>query len=101
MSETRDDKTDAATLFGEWLSQQRKARDLTQEDLAERIGCSVWSIQKIEVGTRRPSKQVAQILADYFDISPAERPRSFSLLEDWPTSGSTPPRPRACGPNPR
>jgi predicted ATPase/transcriptional regulator with XRE-family HTH domain len=66
-------ETLAATNFGQWLSRQRKARDLTQEDLAERLGCSVWSIQKIEVGTRRPSRQVAELLAGYFDIPDGER----------------------------
>src|SRR4051812_25727976 len=67
------DKTGGSTRFGQWLSRQRKARDLTQEDLAERLGCSVWSIQKIEVGNRRPSKQVAEILAGYFNIPVEDR----------------------------
>ena len=48
------DKTGASTRFGQWLSRQRKARDLTQEDLAERLGCSVWSIQKIGGGQPPP-----------------------------------------------
>src|SRR5688500_13485786 len=63
---------EGATSFGQWLREQRKARDLTQEDLAERIGCSLWTIQKIEVGTRHPSKQVADILADYLRIPPEQ-----------------------------
>jgi Helix-turn-helix len=54
-------QTSTTTPFGQWLSQQRQARDLTQEELAERIGCSDSSIQKIEVGDRRPSKQVAEL----------------------------------------
>src|ERR1051325_7083582 len=66
-------KIEDATSFGRWLSRQRKARDITQEDLAEHIGCSVWTIQKIEVGSRRPSKQVAELLADYFGIPDGER----------------------------
>ncbi|HET9494310.1 MAG TPA: helix-turn-helix domain-containing protein [Chloroflexia bacterium] len=65
-----------ASVFGRWLRRQRKERDLTQEELAERIRCSVWSIQKIEVGNRRPSKQVAELLADYFEIA-SERRSAF------------------------
>ena len=49
--------------FGQWLRQQRRARDLTQEELADRIGCSLWAIQKIEVGSRRPSRQMVDLLA--------------------------------------
>jgi predicted ATPase/transcriptional regulator with XRE-family HTH domain len=63
----------ASTRLGEWLSRQRRARDLTQEDLAERLGCSVWSVQKIETGTRRPSRQIAELLAEYFGIPEPER----------------------------
>src|SRR4051794_16915988 len=67
LSVGRMDNTGGFIRFGLWLSRQRKAQDLTQEDLAERLGCSVWSIQKMEVGNRRPSKQVAEIMADYFN----------------------------------
>ncbi|HET9493189.1 MAG TPA: helix-turn-helix transcriptional regulator, partial [Chloroflexia bacterium] len=54
--------------FGQWLRQQRKTRDLTQEELADRIGCSPWAIQKIEVGSRRPSRQMVELLAEYFAV---------------------------------
>jgi transcriptional regulator with XRE-family HTH domain len=67
------DKTHKVSSFGHWLSRQRKARDLTQEDLAERIGCSLWTIQKIEAGSRQPSKQVAELLADILGITPESR----------------------------
>ena len=32
--------------FGEWLKQRRKALDLTQNELAERVGCSLATIRK-------------------------------------------------------
>ena len=90
MSVSRIDKTGASTPFGQWLSRQRKTRDFTQEDLAERLGCSVWSIQKIEVGNRRPSKQIAEIMADFFSIPAGER-AAFLLFargqaEEWERS---------------
>jgi predicted ATPase/DNA-binding XRE family transcriptional regulator/Tfp pilus assembly protein PilF len=59
--------------FGQWLKERRKALDITQEDLAEHIGCSRETIQKIELGERRPSRQIADLLADYFRIPTDER----------------------------
>jgi predicted ATPase/transcriptional regulator with XRE-family HTH domain len=62
------------TAFGQWLRQQRKALDLTQEDLAMRIDCSWETVRKIESGDRHPSKQVAELIADFLRISPEDRP---------------------------
>lgn len=61
-----------AMSFGAWLKQRRNALDLTQTDLAERIGCSRDTIQKIEAGTRRPSKQVAGLLAVCLGVAPEQ-----------------------------
>jgi predicted ATPase/transcriptional regulator with XRE-family HTH domain len=49
--------------FGYWVRRQRKALDLTQEELAQRVGCAVVSLRKIEADERRPSSQMAQRLA--------------------------------------
>ena len=61
------------TSFGRWLKQRRKALDLTQEALAERVGCAVTTIRKIEAGVLRPSRQMAELLADQLDLPAAER----------------------------
>jgi len=42
--------------FGYWIRRQRKALDLTQQVLAERVGCSVAAIKKIEGDERWPSR---------------------------------------------
>ncbi len=34
--------------FGYWIRRQRKALDLTQQALADRVGCSLAAIKKIE-----------------------------------------------------
>jgi transcriptional regulator with XRE-family HTH domain len=60
--------------FGYWLRRARKARDLTQAELAQRVGCSLGLIQKIEADARRPSRQVAERLADILGLAPDERP---------------------------
>src|SRR4051812_9203550 len=52
------------TSFGEWLRQQRKSLDLTQQSLAHLVGCSPDLVRKIEGGVRRPSRQVAALLAE-------------------------------------
>jgi len=60
--------------FGEWLKQCRKSLDLTQDELAERAGCSIFALRKIESGERRPSKQLAALLAAALEISEEEQP---------------------------
>src|SRR2546421_372039 len=42
------------TSFGLWLKARRRSMDLTQPDLAKRVGCSLETIVKIESGERRP-----------------------------------------------
>jgi predicted ATPase/DNA-binding XRE family transcriptional regulator/Tfp pilus assembly protein PilF len=66
-------ETDAPVSYGDWLKQRRKALDLTQADLAQRAGCSVFALRKIESGERRPSKQLARLLAAALEIAPAEQ----------------------------
>ncbi len=80
--------------FGSWLKGRRKVLDLTQDELARRVGCSLVLIQKIEADERRPSKQIADLLAMHLDIPADERvdfvrfARSksvrFSLMERSP-----------------
>lgn len=59
--------------FGEWLRQQRQARRLTRQELAGRVGCSVAMLRKIEGDERRPSVQIAGLLANAFDLPAADR----------------------------
>ena len=54
--------------FGYWIRRQRKALDLTQQVLAERVGCSLAAIKKIESDERRPSRQIAERLADILKV---------------------------------
>jgi predicted ATPase/transcriptional regulator with XRE-family HTH domain len=60
-------------FFGEWLKIRRKALDLTQAELAHSAGCSVHALRKIESGERRPSKQLASLLANSLEIASADR----------------------------
>jgi predicted ATPase/class 3 adenylate cyclase len=58
--------------FGAWIQRRRKALDLTQAELAERVGCAVGTVRKIETDERRPSKQIAARLADQLQLAPEE-----------------------------
>ena len=60
-------------VFSEWLKLRRKALDITQEELAKRAGCSVGALRKIESGDRRPSKQLAGLLAEALEIPKEEQ----------------------------
>jgi predicted ATPase/transcriptional regulator with XRE-family HTH domain len=57
-----------SVVFSEWIKRRRKALDLTQDELAGRAGCSVGALRKIESGDRRPSKQLAGLLAKALEI---------------------------------
>src|SRR6266545_3669966 len=59
--------------FGYWVRLRRKALDLTQEALGRQVGCAEVTIKKIEADERRPSRQIAERLADSLQIAPAER----------------------------
>ena len=59
--------------FGEWVRQRRDGLGLTRKELAGRAGCSVSTLRKIEDGERRPSGQVAELLANCLGISSEER----------------------------
>src|SRR5579859_2848444 len=79
--------------FGNWLRQRRKALDLTQFDLADQVGCSVVTIRKIEADERRPSKQIAERLADVLAISLDERSEFVAFARHIESTPQTPPLP--------
>jgi len=60
--------------FGTWIKRRRKALDLTQQELAQQIGCSPSLIFKIESDERRPSRQMAELLAERLEIPSDQRP---------------------------
>src|SRR5450432_3395720 len=63
---------DRTHSFGYWLRRRRKALDLTQEALAQRVSCSHFSIRKIEADDRRPSRTLADRLASALAIPEGE-----------------------------
>jgi predicted ATPase/DNA-binding XRE family transcriptional regulator len=59
--------------FGLWLQKRRKALDLTRDELAQKIGCSVSALRKIETDQRHPSRQLAELLAYALQIPEVDR----------------------------
>ncbi len=59
--------------LGVWLRRRRKALDLTQAELVARAGCVPTTIKKIESGARKPSRRLAERLADVPALSGEER----------------------------
>src|SRR5262245_29550773 len=56
--------------FGHWLKLRRQALRLTQDALAGLVFCSVELIRKIEADTRRPSPEIAELLARHLGLAP-------------------------------
>lgn len=72
------------TSFGHWLRARRRALDLTQDDLARRAGCAVITIQKLEASERRPSRLLAEQLADSLLVEANQRAGIISLARAEP-----------------
>jgi predicted ATPase/transcriptional regulator with XRE-family HTH domain len=60
---------DQSNTFGSWVKGMRKRLDLTREELAECVGCSLATVEKIETGERRPSRQIASLLSSCLGVS--------------------------------
>lgn len=65
--------------FGVWVRRLRSALDLTQEALAEQIGCATQTLRSFESGRRRPSRDMAVRLADILRVPQDERERFLRL----------------------
>jgi transcriptional regulator with XRE-family HTH domain len=61
--EARINLMDHDRAVGTWIRSRRRELDLTREQLAEQVGCSIETIRKIEAAERRPSRQIAERLA--------------------------------------
>ena len=59
--------------FGGWVERRRRAINLTREELAKRVGCAAVTIKKIERDERKPSRQIAALLAEKLMVPLVER----------------------------
>lgn len=76
--------------FGEWLHRRRRLLDLTQQQLADQVGCAHITLRRIESGTLKPSRAMALILLEKLGVPRAEREswlpftRGFSGFPEQP-----------------
>jgi transcriptional regulator with XRE-family HTH domain len=64
---------DRTYSFGYWVLRRRKALNWTRDELARRVGCATETIKKIERDERRPSRQIAELLANALAVLSEER----------------------------
>src|SRR4051794_2599131 len=64
---------DEIVSFGSWLKARRRVLDLTQAELARRSGCALSTIKKLEQDERRPSREIAVLLAEVLQLPLEER----------------------------
>ncbi|HKP51872.1 MAG TPA: tetratricopeptide repeat protein [Chloroflexia bacterium] len=76
-------KSNTERSFSSWLKERRKALGLSRKELAERVGCSEVTIVKLEMEERRPSRQIAELLAQCLELEEAER-AAFVELARYP-----------------
>ena len=65
--------------FGEWAQTRRNQLGLTRNTLAYQVGCSPNTIKKIERDERRPSLQIAELLAEHLQIPAARQPAFLQM----------------------
>jgi predicted ATPase/transcriptional regulator with XRE-family HTH domain len=74
--------------FGPWLRRCRRARDLTHAELAAAVGCSVSALRKVESDDLRPSRTLAEALADALQIAAADRAAFVRFARAMPGDAS-------------
>ena len=87
--------TDSTPSFGQWVKQSRKRLEWTQLQLADRVGCAVITLQKIEANALRPSSQIARLLATALRI-PADEQAAFLEAARAVTPGNGKSRPSSA-----
>lgn len=65
--------------FSYWLKQLRARHDFTQELLAEQVGCSLDTVRALETGRRRPSRAMAERLAEVLHVAEEQRAEFIRL----------------------
>ena len=93
--------------FASWLKHRRNSLDLTRKGLADCVGCSPKTIEKIESGDRRPSRQIVQLLLECLQVPQEDHEALLSrarvvssqdegsdgdIVADFTTYGGLPPK---------
>lgn len=60
------------TVIGNFISQKRKEKNLTQEQLAEKLGISNKTVSKWETGKSMPDYSIIELLCEVLSVSISE-----------------------------
>jgi predicted ATPase/Tfp pilus assembly protein PilF/transcriptional regulator with XRE-family HTH domain len=87
--------------FGRWLKLRRRSLGWTQAQLGQQVGYAAETIRKVEADELRPSRQMAERLAEAIEVAPEERERFVRFARDETAPELTPlPSPAALLPLP-
>jgi non-specific serine/threonine protein kinase len=84
---------EAGAAFGAALRRRRLAAGLTQEQLAERAGLGVRTVQALEEGENRPRRETLRRLAGALELSGAQRGRLAAAAQRGRIATAVPPAP--------
>src|SRR6186997_2387630 len=76
--------------FGPWLKMRRRGLGLTQAQLGQQVGYASETIRKVEADELRPSRQMAERLAEALNIAPEETERFLRFARDEMTADLVP-----------
>lgn len=76
--------------FGGWVEQRRHAMNLTRSELAQEVGCAAVTIKKIERDERKPSRQIAALLAEKLMIPRSDRAAFMRMAREPYSSAGEP-----------
>ena len=90
-SSVRKNKTASTRTFGSVIRQRRRELDVTQQEVARRIGVSLPYIGHLEKDKRHPSAKIIAKLANVLGLEPRElfllgNPQTKALLSEQETS---------------
>lgn len=66
--------------FVRTIRERRIALELTQAQLAQRVGCAVVTLKRIETGSLHPSRELAERILRILDVAPDQREKLLRLL---------------------
>ena len=81
-------KSKKQPIFGRRLEELRKSRNLTQAELAEKVGLSRGTIAYYEASAQNPTIDTVQTLADFFGVTVQDliKKRPKRAIKPGPTS---------------
>ena len=77
--------------FGIWLRKQRRALDLSQAAFADQVACAEVTLRRIEAGTLKPSRELANTILERLGIPETVRPPWIAFargLSDLPVQSA-------------